>query len=102
MSLKANIKWCLTATPVHNGIQDYFCLLRFLGLQRWDISVVFGSHPALQKYLSERDKQIGRCLDLTNRQPEENGKKRKALTHDDITLRSEFVHFSLFSVCITF
>lgn len=85
MSLKADIKWCLTATPVHNGIHDYYCLLRFLGLKKWDISLVFGSHPCLEKYLTEEAKKIGRCIDLS--EPIVNGKKRKALTHDDLTLR---------------
>lgn len=49
MSLNGDIKWCLTATPVHNGIHDYYCLLRFVGLQKWDIGFILGSHPALQK-----------------------------------------------------
>ena len=34
LALKGEIKWALTATPIHNGIQDYQCLLLFMGFDK--------------------------------------------------------------------
>lgn len=51
LALESRIKWVLTATPVHNGIQDFQTLLQFLGLDKEEISHLFVSHPALKKYV---------------------------------------------------
>ena len=32
MNLRSERKWCLTATPVHNSLDDFFSLTEFLGL----------------------------------------------------------------------
>jgi len=88
MALKARIRWGLTATPIHNGIQDYYCLLHFLNLSQWQIAKVFQSHPALKKYLSREAKEMakGRVIDLSSRETRVS-KSNSTLTHGEITLR---------------
>jgi len=91
LALKARIRWGLTATPIHNGMQDYESLLKFLGLKKWEIAHVFASHPALEKYLTEKSrKQIeGQLLDLDVEHGEVRvvSRDRPHLTHSEITLR---------------
>ena len=94
LSLNARIRWGLTATPIHNGMQDYECLLKFLGLKKWEIAHVFASHPALEKYLSEkaRKEAEGKILDLSGGLNAEDdfqilSKTKPRLTHQELTLR---------------
>lgn len=89
LALQADIRWGLTATPINNGIQDYFCLLRFLNLNNWAISHVFNSHHSLQKYLSRDDHDMakGKSIDLNAKKPRVWSAAKPYLTHQDITLR---------------
>jgi SNF2 family DNA or RNA helicase len=85
--LRGRIKWCLTATPIHNGIDDYQALLRFMGFNKMEIAQIFAHHPILEKYLNDRARNflVGNILDL------DGLKVTKAnlppLTHETITLR---------------
>lgn len=58
LALRGRIHWGLTATPVHNGIQDYDCLLRFLGLDRTAIAQLFAEDEVLQKYLTDKQRDL--------------------------------------------
>ncbi len=85
--LQGRIKWCLTATPIHNGIGDYQALLRFMGFNKMEIAQIFAHHPTLEKYLNERARKllVGNILDL-------DGLKvvpanTPPLSHETITLR---------------
>jgi SNF2 family DNA or RNA helicase len=71
-------------------MQDYQCLLRFLGLKKWEIAHVFASHPVLEKYLTEkvRKEAEGRILDLSkNGKIHILSKTNPHLTHSELTLR---------------
>ena len=74
LSKRASIKWILSATPVHSGIQDYYTLLRILGLDRDEIAQVMSSSPLLKKYV---------------RKQYTTGFHRQMhpISHEDITLR---------------
>lgn len=95
LALKSRIRWGLTATPIHNGMKDYECLLRFLGLKKWEIAHVFASHPALEKYLTDkaRKEAEGKILDFSEGGLDGAGKirilskKNPLLRHEEITLR---------------
>lgn len=63
MSLKAERRWCLTGTPVQNGLDDLFSLLQFLRFHP------FQTLPSARKYISEplerQDEKGLRNLQLT-------------------------------------
>lgn len=87
LKLKSRIRWALTATPIHNGIQDYEALLLFLGLSKFDIAFLMASHPVLEKYLSESARKLtqGRMINLNDMSIQTIG--NTLTTHDELTLR---------------
>lgn len=87
LALRGTIKWALTATPIHNGIQDYQCLLQFLGLSDMEIVRLFASHPVLERYLTETARLLvsGKVVSLDDN--DKRAWKRPCIRHEEITLR---------------
>lgn len=85
LALRGTIKWALTATPIHNGIQDYQCLLQYLGLSEMEILRLFASHPVLENYLTDTARLLvsGKTVHLD----QEEKRAGPSIRHEEITLR---------------
>ena len=55
-SLSADLRWCLTGTPIHNSLEDIGSLIAFAGLVPFDNLMAFRKHIVLP---FERDPQSG-------------------------------------------